>query len=206
MAEPTGRVEHLTRAERAARGKAARAEVPRSMPHAAWQPSPAPARPGRPAGGAGARRGSRSWCRSDTAACSSRRSRSSAAPPAVMAADLATTPRTGLDVAAVRRRAPVELRHLRGARIGASSSDINDFDETLPGPFEWDVKRLVAELRGRRSRTAGSTVQQRTAANLRGRSSLPRGDAPTCAADANARSSGTRASTSMTSPPQVPHR
>jgi len=24
--------------------------------------------------------------------------------------------------------------------------DINDFDETLPGPFEWDVKRLVASL------------------------------------------------------------
>src|SRR5439155_22486896 len=24
--------------------------------------------------------------------------------------------------------------------------DVNDFDETLPGPFEWDVKRLVASL------------------------------------------------------------
>ncbi len=24
--------------------------------------------------------------------------------------------------------------------------DINDFDETLPGPFEWDVKRLAASL------------------------------------------------------------
>ena len=24
--------------------------------------------------------------------------------------------------------------------------DINDFDETLPGPFEWDVKRLVASF------------------------------------------------------------
>ncbi|HEY6681976.1 MAG TPA: DUF2252 family protein [Propionibacteriaceae bacterium] len=24
--------------------------------------------------------------------------------------------------------------------------DVNDFDETLPGPFEWDVKRLVASF------------------------------------------------------------
>jgi uncharacterized protein (DUF2252 family) len=24
--------------------------------------------------------------------------------------------------------------------------DVNDFDETLPGPFEWDVKRLAASL------------------------------------------------------------
>jgi uncharacterized protein (DUF2252 family) len=24
--------------------------------------------------------------------------------------------------------------------------DINDFDETLPGPWEWDVKRLVASF------------------------------------------------------------
>ena len=29
---------------------------------------------------------------------------------------------------------------------GASHFDPNDFDETLPGPFEWDVKRLVASL------------------------------------------------------------
>jgi len=26
------------------------------------------------------------------------------------------------------------------------SFDVNDFDETLPGPFEWDVKRLAASL------------------------------------------------------------
>ena len=29
--------------------------------------------------------------------------------------------------------------------------DLNDFDETLPGPFEWDVKRLAGERRGRRA-------------------------------------------------------
>ena len=31
-------------------------------------------------------------------------------------------------------------------RIGALVFDLNDFDETLPGPFEWDVKRLAASL------------------------------------------------------------
>jgi len=24
--------------------------------------------------------------------------------------------------------------------------DVNDFDETIPGPFEWDIKRLAASL------------------------------------------------------------
>jgi hypothetical protein len=31
---------------------------------------------------------------------------------------------------------------------------LNDFDKTMPGPWEWDVKRLVAELRGGRTRCA----------------------------------------------------
>ena len=47
-----GRVEHFTVEERVARGKAARAEVPRSA-HGAWEPSPDRAEPGRVAGGAG---------------------------------------------------------------------------------------------------------------------------------------------------------
>ena len=41
MRVPPGRVEHFTVAERAARGKAARAEVPRSS-HAEWEPAPRP--------------------------------------------------------------------------------------------------------------------------------------------------------------------
>ena len=42
---------------------------------------------------------------------------------------------------------------------------VNDFDETLPGPFEWDVKRLVAsfEVAGR---DRGFDAKQRTTVNL----------------------------------------
>ena len=45
----------------------------------------------------------------------------------------------------MRGRAPVQFRGVRlaGARL---VFDVNDFDETLPGPFEWDVKRLAASL------------------------------------------------------------
>jgi hypothetical protein len=47
--------------------------------------------------------------------------------------------------AAVRGRAPGQFRGVRlaGAAVGLF---VNDFDETLPGPFEWDVKRLAASL------------------------------------------------------------
>jgi uncharacterized protein (DUF2252 family) len=63
----------------------------------------------------------------------------------VMAADLNTTPTPGL------RTQLCGDAHL--SNFGAYASperrlvfDINDFDETLPGPFEWDVKRLAASL------------------------------------------------------------
>ena len=62
-----------------------------------------------------------------------------------MAADLARTPAAGLTVQLCGDA------HL--ANFGAFASparrlvfDVNDFDETLPGPFEWDVKRLAASL------------------------------------------------------------
>ena len=62
-----------------------------------------------------------------------------------MAADLAGTPTSGLRVQLCGDA------HL--ANFGAFASperrlvfDVNDFDETLPGPFEWDVKRLAASL------------------------------------------------------------
>jgi uncharacterized protein (DUF2252 family) len=62
-----------------------------------------------------------------------------------MAADLATTPSSGLRVQLCGDA------HL--SNFGAFASperrlvfDVNDFDETLPGPFEWDVKRLAASL------------------------------------------------------------
>ncbi|MGH3465347.1 MAG: DUF2252 domain-containing protein [Kribbellaceae bacterium] len=63
----------------------------------------------------------------------------------VMAADLHTTPTPGL------RTQLCGDAHL--SNFGAYASperrlvfDINDFDETLPGPFEWDVKRLAASF------------------------------------------------------------
>jgi uncharacterized protein (DUF2252 family) len=64
---------------------------------------------------------------------------------AVMASDLAAGARTDL---------PVELcgdAHLGNFRWYCAPNrelvfDLNDFDETLPGPFEWDVKRLAASI------------------------------------------------------------
>ena len=85
----------------------------------------------------------RSWYRSATAACSSRRSPSTAARALMMANDLAQTPGSGLHGAVLRRRPP--------SNFGVFASperrlifDLNDFDETLPGPWKWDVKRLAA--------------------------------------------------------------
>jgi uncharacterized protein (DUF2252 family) len=64
---------------------------------------------------------------------------------AIMAADLADTPTTGLRVQA--------CGDAHVANFGTFATpernvvfDINDFDETVPGPWEWDVKRLCASL------------------------------------------------------------
>ena len=64
---------------------------------------------------------------------------------AVMSADLASAPRTGLTV---QLCGDAHLANFGGfaAPDRAIVFDINDFDETLPGPFEWDVKRLVASF------------------------------------------------------------
>src|SRR5262249_58686617 len=66
---------------------------------------------------------------------------------AVMAYDLGPTPVTGLRVQAGG--------DCHAMNFGAFASpertllfDINDFDETLPGPWEWDVKRLAASVAG----------------------------------------------------------
>lgn len=63
----------------------------------------------------------------------------------VMAADLATTPSSGLRVQLCGDA------HLSNFGLYATPErnlvfDLNDFDETLPGPFEWDVKGLAASL------------------------------------------------------------
>ncbi len=64
---------------------------------------------------------------------------------AVMAADLAGSPRTGLKV---QLCGDAHLVNFGGFASPERDLvfDANDFDETLPGPFEWDVKRLVASL------------------------------------------------------------
>lgn len=63
----------------------------------------------------------------------------------IMASDLATTPITGIPVQCVGDA------HIANFGIFRSPTkhlvfDINDFDETLPGPWEWDVKRLVTSV------------------------------------------------------------
>jgi uncharacterized protein (DUF2252 family) len=64
---------------------------------------------------------------------------------AVMAADLARTPRTGIGVQAC---GDCHLANFGGyeAPDRRLIFAINDFDETLPGPWEWDLKRLCASL------------------------------------------------------------
>ena len=64
---------------------------------------------------------------------------------AVMAADLASTPDAGIQVQACGDA------HLANFGVFAAPDrrlvfDVNDFDETLPGPWEWDVKRLAASF------------------------------------------------------------
>jgi uncharacterized protein (DUF2252 family) len=64
---------------------------------------------------------------------------------AIMAADLAAGPCTGLRVQAC---GDCHLANFGAYATpeGTAVFDVNDFDETLPAPFEWDVKRLAASL------------------------------------------------------------
>jgi uncharacterized protein (DUF2252 family) len=76
-----------------------------------------------------------------------------------MASDLASTPVSGLTVQACGDA------HLANFGIFGTPErnlvfDINDFDETLPGPWEWDVKRLAASLEIA-ARDNGFTAKQR---------------------------------------------
>ena len=78
-----------------------------------------------------------------------------------MASDLAGTPVTGLTVQACGDA------HLSNFGIFGSPErrlifDVNDFDETMPGPWEWDVKRLAASLEVA-ARENGFSRQQRIA-------------------------------------------
>ena len=134
---------HLTPAERAARGKEARARVPRGS-HAVFDP--------------GAGRPDPISLLEEQAATRVpelvplRYGRMSVSPFAYyrgaalpMASDLSTTKVTGLAVQACGDA------HLSNFGMFGSAErnlvfDVNDFDETLPGPWEWDVKRLAASI------------------------------------------------------------
>ncbi|MFD8630740.1 DUF2252 domain-containing protein [Streptomyces sp. NPDC059533] len=136
-------IRNLTPQERAARGKAARAEVPRSG-HAEYAPAPDRPDPVDIIEKQSARR--------VPELVPIRYGRMSESPfrfyrgaAAIMASDLANTPRSGLRVQCCGDA------HMLNFRLLASPErrlmfDINDFDETLPGPWEWDVKRLSASL------------------------------------------------------------
>jgi uncharacterized protein (DUF2252 family) len=133
----------LTLAERAVRGREARAEVPRES-HAVFDP---PAGRPDPVGLLEEQAVSRvpelvpvRWGRMMVSPFAFFRG---AALP--MASDLATTPVSGLAVQACGDA------HLSNFGIFGSAErrlvfDVNDFDETLPGPWEWDVKRLAASM------------------------------------------------------------
>src|SRR5207342_1507093 len=139
---------HLTVDQRVARGRAARRETPRTG-HGRWEP--APDRPDPVA------------LLEEQAATRVpglvpvRYGRMLVSPftfyrgsAVIMAADLAATPVSGVTVQLCGDA------HLSNFGLFASPErrilfDINDFDETLPGPWEWDVKRLAAsfEVMGR---------------------------------------------------------
>jgi uncharacterized protein (DUF2252 family) len=137
------RVEHFTPDERAARGKATRAEVPRTS-HGAWEPA---------------------LHRPDPVELLEEQAQTRV-PELVpirygrmlvspftfyrgaaylMASDLAAGPRTGLHT---QLCGDAHLSNFGGfaAPDRKLVFSLNDFDETLPGPFEWDVKRLVASF------------------------------------------------------------
>jgi uncharacterized protein (DUF2252 family) len=134
---------HVSVTERVARGKAARSEVPRGG-HAVFEPSST---------------------REDPVELLERQAKTRVpelvpirygrmlvspftfyrGAAMIMAHDLAATPRSGLTVQCCGDA------HLSNFGVFASPErrlvfDVNDFDETLPGPWEWDVKRLAASM------------------------------------------------------------
>ena len=80
---------------------------------------------------------------------------------ALMAADLARQPMTGIGV---QLCGDAHIRNLGAyeALDGSLVFDINDFDETTPGPWEWDVKRLATSLilAGEESGVSGARCEE----------------------------------------------
>jgi uncharacterized protein (DUF2252 family) len=137
-----GTVEHLSRADREARGKDARSAAPLES-HAEFHPGTSRDPVGLLLAQAASRVPELVPVRHGRMLVSAFTFYRGAALP--MAADLASTPASGLRVQLCGDA------HL--SNFGAFASperrlvfDVNDFDETLPGPFEWDVKRLAASF------------------------------------------------------------
>ena len=157
--ETVAQVPRLSREERVRRGRKARAEVPRSS-HAEF--APVAERPD-PVKLLEAEDGSRvpellpiRYGRMAVSAFTFFRGAA-----LLMASDLAATPRTGVTVQICGDA------HLSNFGLFASPErrlvfDINDFDETLPGPWEWDVKRLATSLEVAGRDNGYSTKQRRS--------------------------------------------
>src|SRR6476620_4921570 len=142
------RRERLTVEDRVARGRAARRGSPRAG-HGRWQPAPE-----RPDPIALLEQQARTRVQELVPI---RYGRMLVSPftffrgaAAIMAADLAGTPESGVTVQ-LCGDAHLSNFGLFGSPERRMLFDINDFDETLPGPWEWDVKRLAAsfEVMGR---------------------------------------------------------
>ncbi len=140
----TGGLEaHATPEERVVAGKAARSSAPRSS-HGEWHPAADRADPVELLERQAASRVGR--------LVPLRYGRMLASPfafyrgaAAVMAADLAPTPRSGFET---QLCGDAHLSNFGGFASPERRLvfDLNDFDETLPGPWEWDVKRLAASF------------------------------------------------------------
>jgi uncharacterized protein (DUF2252 family) len=136
-------VTHPKPEDRAARGRTARATAPRTS-HAGWEPAADRKSPVEVL---------QEQAKSRVAELIPiRHARMTASPfafyrgaAAVMAADLSTTPTSGIRVQCC---GDAHLANFGGFAAPDRSIvfDINDFDETLPGPWEWDVKRLLASF------------------------------------------------------------
>ncbi len=134
---------HLTDKERIARGKAARSETPRST-HGWWQrPADRPDPIALLEEQAESRVGELVPIRYGRMLVSPFTFYRGAA--LIMATDLAATPRSGITVQ-LCGDAHLSNFGVFGTPERQMVFDVNDFDETLPGPWEWDLKRLAASF------------------------------------------------------------
>ena len=167
----SARVVHLSVAERVARGKAARKEVPRAD-HAVFEPPSSRADP--------VELLERQAKTRVPELVPIRYGRMLVSPftfyrgaALIMANDLASTPRSGLTVQCCGDA------HLSNFGVFASPErrlvfDVNDFDETLPGPWEWDVKRLGGEHADRGARQRLSPRSRTGSCSTRSAATAPR--------------------------------